>query len=99
MSSDRPEQPLKWLLSQVEQLYRDDVISLGTYELIMSGYAVAKRRYDTASKLRQAQGDLALYRRNQAKYEPDSNRYRTYAAMIERRIERIKKLEEEMGEL
>jgi hypothetical protein len=91
-----PEQPIKWLLSQLAQLYRDDIISLDTYERIMAGYDTAKQRYDTASKLRLARQELAMFRRNQSQYEAGSTRYQSYAVKISRRIERIKKLEGEL---
>ena len=91
-----PEQPIKWLLSQIEQLYRDDVIPLGTYELIMAGYNAVKRRYDLASRLRLARQELALFRRNQSHYPPDTARYQSYSVKIERRMARIKMLEAEL---
>ncbi len=94
--SETPEQPIKWLLSQLAQLYRDDVIPLGTYEMIMSGYNAVKRRYDTASKLRLARQELALFRRNQSRYEPGNTRYQSYGVKIERRLARIKMLEAEI---
>lgn len=94
MTSDRPIAPLKWLLNELNTVLSDD-----QYIYLMAGYNAVKRRYDMASKLRQAQGDLALYRRNQGKYEPGSNRHKTYSAMIERRLARIKTLEEELESL
>lgn len=92
--NDRPQQPLKWLLNELSA-----ILSADQYTSLMTGYDRVKRRYDLASRLRVAQNDLALYRRNQGKYEPTSNRHRTYAAMIERRINRIKQLEQEISEL
>ena len=94
MTNDRPERPLKWLLNELRSVLSDD-----QYTSLMEDYAAVKRRYDTASKLRIARYDLALYRRNQGKYEPGSNRYQTYTAMIEHRLARIKQLEEEINEL
>ena len=98
MNEQTPEQPIKWLLSQVEQLYRDDAIPLGTYEMIMAGYNAAKRRYDLTSRLRLARQELALFRRNQSCYTPDKARYKSYGVKIDRRLARIKQLEAELAE-
>ncbi len=64
----------------------------------MAGYNVVKRRYDTASKLRLARQELALFRRNQSHYTPDNTRYQAYSVKIERRLARIKMLEAELAE-
>ncbi len=87
----RPEQPLKWLLRELAQYLDGEAL-----DTIQSDFEIVKRRYDTASKLRLAQKDLALYRRNQTLYGPDTARYKSYTVKIIRRLERIKKLEEEL---
>jgi len=96
-----PENPTKWLLREIKELFDER----GTYdhgehgyEDFMAGYNAVKRRYDAASKLRLARQELALFQRNQSHYEPDGARYKSYTVKISRRLERIKKLEEELDQ-
>jgi len=87
-----PEQPIKWLIREL-QAYLTEQQWLD----LMAGYNAVKRRYDTASKFRLAKQELALFQRNQSLYGPDTARYKSYTVKISRRLERIKKLEEELN--
>lgn len=94
MNSDRPIQPIKWLLNELRSILSDD-----QYTSLMEGYDRVKRRYDLASRLRLAEQELAVFRRNQSHYEPSNTRYQAYGIKIDRRIERIRQLEQEISEL
>ena len=89
-----PEQPLKWLLNELTKYLDGEAL-----DQIQSDYDRVKRRYDLASKLRLARQELALFRRNQSQHTEGSTRYQAYAVRIERRLERIRKLEQEISEL
>lgn len=92
--ADIPENPLKWLLNELSRYLDSEAL-----DQLQSDYEIVKRRYDLASKLRLAKQELAQFRRNQAMHVAGSTRYQAYTIKIDRRLERIEKLEQEISEL
>lgn len=91
---DMPEPPLKWLLNELPQYLDGEEL-----DQIQSDFEIVKRRYDLTSRLRLAKQELALFRRNQSAHLPGSARYQSYGVKVERRLERIKTLEQKISEL
>lgn len=92
--NEQPENPHKWLLNELSRYLDGEAL-----DQIQSDYEMVKRRYDLASRLRLAKQELAQFRRFQSAHLPGSNRYEGYAIKIDRRLGRIKKLEQEISEL
>lgn len=92
--NEQPENPHKWLLNELSRYLDGEAL-----DQIQSDYEIVKRRYDLASKIRQAKQELAQFRQNQAMHVAGSTRYQAYTIKIDRRMERIKKLEQEISDL
>lgn len=92
--ADIPENPHKWLLNELPKYLDGEAL-----DQIQSDYEIVKRRYDLASKLRLAKQELAQFRRNRAMHVAGSTHYQAHMVKIDRRLERIKKLEQEIAQL
>lgn len=82
-----PEYPSKWIMRMLKEYLTAD-----KYNELMSGYALAKKVYDTAISLRSAQQQLRTFKRAQLNYKEGTERWRHHALRIESKRSSIVKL-------